>query len=78
MEYRAADVVRDYVLVNGVRVDALSAMVHREAAQREGTGRLQAALADLKAGIQGSSVPPGVQQALAEIERILADFPQPA
>jgi HAMP domain-containing protein len=53
------------------------ALVHREAAQREGTGRLQVALADLKAGIQGSSVPPGVQQALVKMEGILAKFPEP-
>lgn len=53
------------------------ALVQREADHRERAGRLRAALADLKAGIGGSSVPPGVQQALAEIDRILADFPQP-
>ncbi|MEK6246000.1 MAG: translation elongation factor 4 [Pseudomonadota bacterium] len=35
-EYRAADVIRLDVLVNAERVDALSAMVHREAAQFRG------------------------------------------
>ncbi len=35
-EYRPADVIRLDVLVNGERVDALSSMVHREVAQRQG------------------------------------------
>jgi GTP-binding protein LepA len=34
--YRAADIVRLDIRVNGERVDALSTMVHREAAQRRG------------------------------------------
>lgn len=56
-------------------VNALGdALVQREAAQREDTGRLRAALADLKAGIGGAAMPAGVQQKLTEMDRILAEF----
>ncbi|MEK6718804.1 MAG: hypothetical protein AABZ16_15075, partial [candidate division NC10 bacterium] len=49
----------------------------RETAQRESAGRLRAALADLKVRIEETGVPPGVRQALVEIERIVADLPMP-
>ncbi|MBI4841309.1 MAG: hypothetical protein HY803_09605 [candidate division NC10 bacterium] len=53
------------------------ALVQRETAQREGTGRLRAALAELKAGIGGTSVPTEVQQTLVKMEGILAELPEP-
>ncbi|MBI2002131.1 MAG: hypothetical protein HYT85_13965 [candidate division NC10 bacterium] len=59
-------------------VNALGdALVQREASQREDTGRLRAAMADLKAGIGGTSVPTEVQQALIKMEGILAELPEP-
>ena len=36
LEYRAGDLARLYILINGERVDALSLIVHRENAQRRG------------------------------------------
>jgi hypothetical protein len=51
-------------------------LVQRETDRRERAGRLRAAVADLKRGSGGTSAPPGVQQALVELERILAEFPE--
>ncbi len=53
------------------------ALVQRETVRRELTGRLRATLADLKAGIGGTSVPTEVQQALVKMEGILAELPEP-
>lgn len=51
-------------------------LVQRETDRRERAGRLRAAVADLKRGSGGTSAPPGVQQALVELERNLAEFPE--
>lgn len=51
------------------------ALLQREKARAERVGRLRAAAGDLKAGLGGAALPPTVERAVGEIERITADLP---